>query len=1082
MLKVYIDNEEVVVNQNFTIQKHMLNTSSVILNNVCPKSWCENKDYTTNFYHPLDYSKCKIQDEIYHPEVPGETITTNNTAYITGVDTTKQVELTNIEGNTTQSGTPTPTTPQAVNVVSGEQDILVCGKNLYNKDIFMQGTWQSSSPSNRIVGFLIPTKTGQKYRVSLRNNELDFAIGNTTKNIQSGNTQVQSDSGWQTTDYTYTITGDGYLFLQVKKRYGGNLTPSDLSATDFQVELGETSTTYEVYNGTTYGINLGKNLWNEDYTNISTGVKYKPLYVGDGTFTMSSNIPQSASGNSLFFLTGNVSSGASSSTNGVDTTISRTITSTNGYITVGYRGGGNYIDPREYKTQIEKGSVATTYTPYKTPIELCKINDYKDRIYKLDHDSKNLYNDTLELGTISSSGVNNSSTTNSRTVGYTSVEANKTYTISSSINCNIAIRYYDSNKTFLSSGTTAQTPNTFTTPENTAYVRFVFTYMTDLSDLIKLELGNQATTYEPYGTKGTWFIEKNIGKVVLDGSESWVIEANYNRYKTSLSNSSSSTTRQKIMSNYFKYSGTNEVGVGFIYVNKLYLYPESSITTETSFKNWLSTHNTIVYYVYATPIYTQITDSELINQLNAIELLNGLNNISITSNDLTGTYTIHYNFKEAYTDIDLLFCGVVKNSGNISLNPREPHYSSLQILDFKTFLSEGETLDYVIYQKTILEAIQQVIGTISEYGFVLGNVNILNPNDIIGAYSTKDKTAYDVFNYIADITQSRWTTRLVDENTVAIDFYDPTLMPQGTAIDYNQIFFENNLIDDMKYSYGTNNYRNKQVMTSSQVYANISQTQTIVANGYQTQFPVEQPIGKINSISVNGIPLTFSTYNEKEMGYVADFYYNPGDNYFDSNDLRSTGDIILIEYIPIIEGRQVITNSTEINRINDSTGRKGIVARYENRNDATTSTELQKIGESYIKYKGTPEIKLTIQSRKNIWEVGQRVQFNAPVEELDTEYMVRTKKINYIYNQQDNNNTLFYTYELISSFNSETEINYFDNQRSKANGNIGEGEYISRNIDIESTANIIFYDTGINEITVDGDNTLNAILDSPFIS
>ena len=80
--------------------------------------------------------------------------------------------------------------------------------------------------------------------------------------------------------------------------------------------------------------------------------------------------------------------------------------------------------------------------------------------------------------------------------------------------------------------------------------------------------------------------------------------------------------------------------------------------------------------------------------------------------------------------------------------------------------------------------------------------------------------------------------------------------------------------------------------------------------------------------------------------------------------------------------------------------------------------------------------------------------------------MVRTKKINYI----STIDTIFYEYELISSFNSETEINYFDNQRAKASGNIGEGEYISRNIDIESTANIIFYDTETTEVQVDGDN------------
>ena len=70
---------------------------------------------------------------------------------------------------------------------------------------------------------------------------------------------------------------------------------------------------------------------------------------------------------------------------------------------------------------------------------------------------------------------------------------------------------------------------------------------------------------------------------------------------------------------------------------------------------------------------------------------------------------------------------------------------------------------------------------------------------------------------------------------------------------------------------------------------------------------------------------------------------------------------------------------------------------YENRNDATTSLELQKIGQSYIKYKGTPEIKLTIKSENNVWNVGDRVYFNAPITELKTEYMVRSKKTNYIY-------------------------------------------------------------------------------------
>lgn len=424
----------------------------------------------------------------------------------------------------------------------------------------------------------------------------------------------------------------------------------------------------------------------------------------------------------------------------------------------------------------------------------------------------------------------------------------------------------------------------------------------------------------------------------------------------------------------------------------------------------------------------------------------------------------------------LLFCGIVKNSGNISLNPREPHYSTLQILDFKTFLSEGETLDRVIANKTILEAIEMIIGIISDYGFVKGKINIKGANDVIGAYSTENKTAYDVFNYIADITQSRWTTRMVDENKVAIDFYDPNTLPQGTQIDYTSSFFDTNLIDEMTYSYNTQDYRNKQVMTSNEVYGNISQTQSFVADGYTTQYITEQKIGQIVSIQVNGEEKTFATNNEKQIGYTADFYYSVGNNMFDSASTISLGSSIVINYVPIIRGRQIVTNNTEINRIEGATNRKGVVARYENRSDATTNTELRLIGESYIRFKGQPEILLTIKSRKNLWNVGNRVYFDAPIQELEMEYMVKEKQINYI----TSIDTIFYTYVLTSSFNSESAINYFDNQRAKNNGNIGENEFVDRNVDFEDTANIIFYDTTTTEVSLTDNNELETALSSPL--
>ena len=468
-----------------------------------------------------------------------------------------------------------------------------------------------------------------------------------------------------------------------------------------------------------------------------------------------------------------------------------------------------------------------------------------------------------------------------------------------------------------------------------------------------------------------------------------------------------------------------------------------------------------------------------------------LNNCYPKSWESTKDYTSKFYYPEDYSkckilkDNELIFCGVVKNSGDISLNPRNPHFCSLQILDFKTFLSEGETLDFVISNKTIEEAINMVIDTIKDYGFTLGNLQIYGKDDIIGAYSTQNKTAYDVFQYIADITQSKWFTRTIDENTIAIDFYDPTLLPKTNNIKFTEQYFEENNIKDISFNYGTRDYRNKQVMISDQVYGSIDYIENILASGYTRTFMTQEKIGIIKSITQGGVVKTFATKTEEELGIEADFYYKPGEKNFESNSNTSivgTGVEINIIYVPLVQGRQIVYDNDEVSRIRTQTGRKGVIARYENRNDVLSSDELNKIGQSYIRYKGSAEINLNVVTQNtDLFSIGQIVHFEAPINELAVDYMVKQKETQ-ILSVGDFSN-IFYTYKLVSNFNSENAINYFDNQRAKANGNIGEGETILRNIDIENNFNIVFY--GFNKIdsgiVAQGDNILDCSLDSPFI-
>ena len=455
---------------------------------------------------------------------------------------------------------------------------------------------------------------------------------------------------------------------------------------------------------------------------------------------------------------------------------------------------------------------------------------------------------------------------------------------------------------------------------------------------------------------------------------------------------------------------------------------------------------------------------------------------SWSTTDLLENYYFPEDYSKCkiYRDDELYFTGIVKNSADMELNPLKPHYCSLQILDPSTLLSEGMTLDYVIADKTVTEAINQVIASISDYGFVAGNIQIPEQYDtLIGAYSTLDKAPFDVFQYLSQISLTRWGTHMVDEDTTAIDFFSPELLDSQGTIELTKEYCSQKKIESITYDYSTDDYRNRQIITSDEVYGNIEQSQTIITDGYSTSFTTEQKIGRINSITVNGTERTFATSDEKDLGITADFYYKVAENSFDSSETYSAGSEIEINYIPIIQGREITYNSAETSRISSNLNRNGTISRYENRTDVTSSKELQLVGQSYIKFNGMAKITLTVKARTDFLKLGGKYHFDAPIDELDGDYLVKTKKTTVT--QSGEYNWFIYEYELTNSFDVENEINYFDNQRAKANGNISQGEYVARNVDVENTANIIFSNLQITELTIDGDNTLEAGLEMPLV-
>ena len=100
--------------------------------------------------------------------------------------------------------------------------------------------------------------------------------------------------------------------------------------------------------------------------------KYINLSVGEGSFTLSSNIPKSSTDSSAYIMliSGNVQETSSENTtvtNGVYKGQSRTFPSINGYVTIAYRNdanANNIINFNDYWYMLNKGAEEKPYEPY----------------------------------------------------------------------------------------------------------------------------------------------------------------------------------------------------------------------------------------------------------------------------------------------------------------------------------------------------------------------------------------------------------------------------------------------------------------------------------------------------------------------------------------------------------------------------------------------------------------------------------------------------------------------------------------------------------------------------------------------
>lgn len=435
-------------------------------------------------------------------------------------------------------------------------------------------------------------------------------------------------------------------------------------------------------------------------------------------------------------------------------------------------------------------------------------------------------------------------------------------------------------------------------------------------------------------------------------------------------------------------------------------------------------------------------------------------------------------FEMTINDV-LVFKGVIKRSKPVNLSPFQPHWATLQVLDYKTFLSEGNQLNFVLKDVTIRQAIEQILSAYNGYNFVVGNLNIGDKaKEIIKNYNCNEKTPYDCLNYIADLTQSVWMTRYYNSN-IAVDFYSYENLPYGKYILYDQDYFKNNSIASIEYLFDSDDYRNVQVVTAEEVQSNAIIENDFIVNGVEETFTLDEPVANIESITLAGNPLTFGT---QEADVDFDTYYRYSSNQIKLAKSNIAGTILRVRYYPVVDGRQKLKNPVEINRISTQNTNVGEIARYEKRDEAYTSQELGQIAQSYLYFKGKQAITLEVKTVNNdMWNIGDTCYFdNNNIEALNDlvgNYIVKSKTIQIIQNNANNTAQIFYIYELINNFNFESAVNFFDNQRAKRIGNINEGEFINRYIDFEDSINIIFQGYTMEDLEVEAQNELEAELE-----
>ena len=587
-----------------------------------------------------------------------------------------------LKGNTSQEGTPTPTSPIPVSVVSGDNSINTYGKNLLdiNASSFSTQTLNGVTITNNGDGsiklngtvtgnaFSLKTSSNTPSRINtgtkyyLKVNTLSGTVEDAFSTIVYGNYNGGANTAlinvYNAEEGSFTAASDYdkvwvYIYAAVGKKFNNLVIKPILSTLQ--------NTSYEPYQSQTHSIYLGvENILPSELTIINA-------YLNNGGTTTPANdwkcietyvevqpsqtYKASCSNMGARFIYCEYNSSKQViGTRTENTTGIMATSSTTKYV----RFCTNNSTATDF--QLELGNKQNHIST--TPIELCKIGDYQDYFTK--NSGKNLIEPKMASttqngitctnngdGTFTIDGTASANTTfrlNQST--YNGSDNLQTYNGTYTLSCNQIENNMELNIMQNGTWTSPMGIKNNNTPVSATIdnVDNCFIYLLvrsgkSVNNLVvrpMLEKSSTASIFEPYGT-GQWCKYNAIGKIVLDGSEKGgsLVDSNQRIAFTSSSNpkfanvlinttdsvanNSPSFATHFTLKSQSEITPTNNSFAFSQWGSTKYIYFSAIENTAEAFKNWLSSNNVKIYYPLATPYLSLIEDNNLIEQLDNLE-------------------------------------------------------------------------------------------------------------------------------------------------------------------------------------------------------------------------------------------------------------------------------------------------------------------------------------------------------------------------------------------------------------------------------------------------------------------------------